>query len=80
MTIDRCYCFGHTFAALADVAERTGAETVAELQAHAVFGQKCQLCHPYARRMLRTGQTVFHEVVTEDDEPKPAPCQPEADA
>ena len=72
MTIDRCFCFAQTFAELAEVAERTGAATVPELQAHAVFGQKCQLCHPYARRMLRTGQTVFHEIVTEADEP--APC------
>ena len=69
MTIDRCFCFATTFAELADVAERTGAATVPELQAHALFGQKCQLCHPYARRMLRTGQTVFHEIVTEADEP-----------
>lgn len=69
MRIDRCYCFATTFAALADVADETGAETVPELQAHARFGEKCQLCHPYARRMLRTGQTVFHEVVTAEDEP-----------
>jgi len=68
MRIDRCLCFGQTFAALADVADATGAETVAELQAHALFGRKCGLCHPYVRRMLRTGETVFHEVVTEADE------------
>lgn len=71
MTIDRCLCFGQTFAALADVATETGATTVEELQAHALFGRKCQLCHPYVRRMLRTGQTAFHEVVTEADEPPP---------
>ena len=69
ISIDRCFCFGKTFAELADVARSTGAATVPELQAHATFGQKCQLCHPYARRMLRTGQTVFHEIVTEADEP-----------
>ena len=64
-------CFGTPFAALADVAERTGARSVAELQEHVLFGQKCQLCHPYVRRALRTGQTVFGEVVTEADEPGP---------
>ena len=69
ITIDRCLCFGRTFAELADVAAETGAATVAELQAHALFGRKCQLCHPYVRRTLRTGQTVFHEVVTAEDEP-----------
>lgn len=74
MRIDRCYCFGRTFAELADVAAETGAETVPELQAHVLFGRKCRLCHPYARRMLRTGQTVFHEIVTEADEPPSRPA------
>ena len=76
MTIDRCYCFGKTFAALADVAEATDAQTVAELQAHATFGRKCRLCHPYVRRMLRTGETVFRQVVTEADEPEAGASQP----
>lgn len=69
MTIDGCLCFGRTFAELRDVAERSGARTVAEVQEHVVFGQRCRLCHPYVRRMLRTGETVFHEVVTDTDEP-----------
>ena len=69
MTIDRCYCFQKTFAALKEVAEATGASTVAALQAHVEFGQNCKLCHPYTRRMLRTGQTVFHEIIEEADEP-----------
>ena len=67
--IDRCYCFGRTFAELKAAAGAAGAQTVAELQAHVVFGQRCRLCHPYVRRMLRTGETVFHEIVTEADEP-----------
>ena len=71
MRIARCLCFGRPFAELADVAAATGAATVAELQAHALFGRKCALCHPYVRRMLRTGQTAFAEVVTDDDEPEP---------
>ncbi len=69
MTIDRCYCFGQTFAELRRVAEATGAGSVEALQAHALFGQRCKLCHPYVRRMLRTGEAVFHAVVTEADEP-----------
>ena len=70
MTIDRCYCFAKTFAELAEVASATEATTVCELQEHVTFGQKCQLCHPYTRRMLRTGETVFHQIVTEEDEPE----------
>lgn len=70
LRIDRCYCFGRTFAELKAVAEATGAATVPALQQHAVFGQQCRLCHPYVRRMLRTGETVFREIVTEADEPE----------
>ena len=69
MTIDRCYCFKQTFAQLKAVAEARGAGSVEALQRHAVFGQQCRLCHPYVRRMLRTGQTAFHEIITEADEP-----------
>ena len=76
MTVDRCLCFGRTFAELADVAAATGAATVPALQEHVAFGRKCALCHPYVRRALRTGQTVFREVVTAADEP-PAPAEPE---
>lgn len=79
MRIDRCYCFATTFAALREVAEATGAETVSELQAHAVFGRRCRLCHPYVRRMLRTGATSFGEIVTEADEPADRPADEPAD-
>jgi bacterioferritin-associated ferredoxin len=68
MNIDRCYCFQQTFSALKAVADETGAQSVAALQAHVEFGQRCKLCHSYVRRMLRTGETVFHEIVTEADE------------
>lgn len=72
MTIDRCYCYDWTFAELKAIAEAEGAETVAALQEHATFGQNCELCHPYVRRMLRTGETVFGEVIQEEDEPAEA--------
>lgn len=70
--IDRCFCFAAPFADLKRVAHATGAQTVADLQQHAVFGRKCALCHPYVRRMLRTGEVVFDSVVTADDEPEEA--------
>lgn len=72
MDIDRCVCFQVTFETLQDVAEATGASTVSELQQHETFGQRCRLCHPYVRRMLRTGQTHFDQVVTAADEPEDA--------
>ena len=68
--IDRCFCYSTTFAELKAVADATGAASVPELQQHATFGENCKLCHPYARRMLRTGETVFNEIVTARDEPE----------
>jgi NAD(P)H-nitrite reductase large subunit len=32
-------------------------------------GTSCGLCVPYVRRMLRTGETVFHQIVTDRSEP-----------
>ena len=69
MQIDRCYCFQQTFSRLKALAESCGATTVEELQDYATFGQNCQLCHPYVRRMLRTGQTIFDEIIRDEDEP-----------
>lgn len=69
MHIDRCYCFQETFADLKRIADAEEAKTVADLQAHVAFGHNCQLCHPYVRRMLRTGAVAFDRVVREADEP-----------
>ena len=63
--IDQCYCFRRTFRELKAVADETGAASVSELQEHMLFGQNCELCHPYVREMLRTGQTVFHQIIRE---------------
>lgn len=71
MKIDRCYCFQKRFADLKAVAEETGAVTVQEVQQHVEFGHNCGLCHPYVRRMLRTGQTSFDRIIREEDEPRP---------
>ena len=64
--IDRCYCFQVPFTRLRDVARASGAHTIEELQEEVTFGKKCRLCHPYARRMLATGETTFREVLTEE--------------
>lgn len=63
MPIDRCYCYQQSFETLKAVADDTGATSIEALQAHVTFGKNCELCHPYVRRMLETGKTVFHEVI-----------------
>lgn len=61
--ITRCVCFDKTFAELKAIAQREGATTIDQLQARIDFGFNCKLCHPYVRRMLRTGETEFHELL-----------------
>jgi bacterioferritin-associated ferredoxin len=67
--IAKCLCFGRSFDELKQIAARNEVQSVESLQEHVQFGLNCMLCHPYVRRMLRTGQTVFHEIVTDEDEP-----------
>ena len=75
MHIDRCYCYQTLFTDLKRVAEETGSDRVEALQDHVTFGHNCKLCHPYVRRMLRTGDVAFDRVVTEADEPPPEPVR-----
>lgn len=69
MRIDRCICFDRTFAELKEVARANSVGSVEELQDHVEFGRQCALCHPYVRRMLRTGETWFRQILTDADEP-----------
>jgi len=41
---------------------------LAELSRHTQCGDRCGLCRPYLRRMLATGETVFHHLIAEDSE------------
>lgn len=69
MYIDRCICFDKTFVLLKEIARRYNVGSISALQEKVEFGKRCGLCHPYVKRMLRTGETVFTEVITGTDEP-----------
>ena len=64
--VTRCLCRGTTFAQLLPLA-RNGAWDLDELMRRTGCGAGCGLCRPYLRRMLATGDTVFHELLWEDD-------------
>jgi bacterioferritin-associated ferredoxin len=57
--VTHCICFDKSFAQLKEVANANNVHDLEALQQCVEFGQKCRLCHPYVRRMLRTGQTEF---------------------
>ena len=63
--IDRCICRNTAFTDLLPEARREG-WTLDDLMRQTGCGAQCGLCRPYLRRMLRTGETVFHEILSED--------------
>lgn len=87
MKVDRCVCFQVPFRCLAALAAPLPcpaaelSDRMAELCQKSPFGQGCQMCRPYVRRMLRSGQTVFFQAISPKDEPpffsESAPANPE---
>jgi hypothetical protein len=69
LCIDRCVCFDRPFVELYEIAKKTGAQTMEQLQEETEFGISCRLCNPYVRRMLITGETVFHEILEDAELP-----------
>ena len=63
--VDRCFCFGRPFTELYEIAQKTKATTLEQLQEETEFGMACRLCNPYVRRMLVTGETSFEELIDE---------------
>ena len=67
MQIDRCVCYQKRFSELKEVAAATESVSVESLQLQVTFGAKCKMCHPYVKRMLATGETVFYQILTSGD-------------
>ena len=66
LDIGRCICMRMPFARLLPLARERGWDLQA-LMDETGCGDQCGLCRPYLRRMLATGETVFHEIITERD-------------
>ena len=71
MRIDRCVCLEQTFADAVDLARRERL-SLTQIESRLGCGTGCGLCRPYLRRALRTGQTVFTELIHDADEPPQA--------
>jgi len=64
--ISRCICRNVEFSELLPRARAAG-WSLADLVRHTGCGAQCGLCRPYLSRMLRTGETEFHEILTADE-------------
>jgi len=60
--IDRCVCLNRRFVDLLPMARARGFD-LADLMRATGCGDQCGLCRPYLRRMLSTGETVFHQII-----------------
>lgn len=63
MKIDRCICFGITFAELRDISVEQQATTCEQLREHVDFADNCRFCEPYVREMLNSGTVVFTQAI-----------------
>jgi bacterioferritin-associated ferredoxin len=61
-----CICRATPFEELLGRATASGWD-LADLIRETGCGAQCGLCRPYLSRMLRTGETEFHEILMADD-------------
>ena len=64
LQITMCVCMRMPFARLLPIARERGWD-LESLMRETGCGDNCGLCRPYLKRMLRTGETLFTEIVTE---------------
>jgi bacterioferritin-associated ferredoxin len=66
VVVSRCVCKATPFEELRARAT-AGRWSLLDLMRETGAGAQCGLCRPYLRRMLRTGETEFHELLEPDD-------------
>jgi bacterioferritin-associated ferredoxin len=64
--VSRCICRNTAFSVLLPRARAAG-WSLQDLMAKTGCGAQCGLCRPYLRRMLRTGETAFSDLLGPDD-------------
>ncbi|HEY7502778.1 MAG TPA: (2Fe-2S)-binding protein [Gemmatimonadales bacterium] len=67
VSVTKCLCRDVSFGELLPRARADGWDLEA-LMRETGCGAQCGLCRPYLRRMLATGETIFHELLW--DEPR----------
>jgi bacterioferritin-associated ferredoxin len=67
--VSRCICRGVPFDTLLSKARASG-WSLGDLVRETGCGAQCGLCRPYLSRMLRTGETEFYELLTDESLPR----------
>jgi bacterioferritin-associated ferredoxin len=63
--VSRCICKATSFEDLLPIA-RAHDWHLGDLMRETGCGAQCGLCRPYLRRMLRTGETEFYELLSDE--------------
>ncbi len=64
ISVTMCVCRRFPFERLLPLVRAEG-WSLADVMRETGCGDNCGLCRPYLRRMLETGETAFHELLTE---------------
>jgi len=67
LKIDKCICSNITFSELRKIAISNNADDINKLQEIVDVAKNCRLCVPYLKEMLKTGETEFHKLITEQE-------------
>lgn len=66
MKISHCICHEVSFASIKALAEKEKTVDINVLQEKLPFALNCGMCLPYINRSLKTGETVFGELIIDD--------------
>ena len=64
--VNSCVCYQKNFVDILEHARQNEGLSLTDLQQEIEFGKKCGLCLPYVQRMLKTGETVFYQLISDD--------------
>lgn len=62
--INKCVCFDTTFKEMKSIMKKYDLKNLNELRKVKEVGTNCKLCVPYIEKMISTGQTEFHEIIS----------------
>jgi bacterioferritin-associated ferredoxin len=64
MKIDRCVCFNVPF----ETIKQNGDLSLPVINDLYGCGSKCGMCIPYIKRMMKTGETSFEQIILSNDD------------
>ncbi len=67
MKIDKCVCYDRSFRRIYKESSENGIDNLEDLKSIMNLCNRCEMCNPYIKRMFKTGEVVFNEILPLDD-------------